>query len=90
VHANVIQDLAGFWSNSDFEFLQKIDAQDGTSSSVLQKTGSVHFALELGSFGDETPRGNLFSICSFEKGTRWVAVGRTRNNAQCCSSINQK
>ncbi len=29
-------------------------------------------------------------MCSLEKGTRWVPLGRTRDNAQCCSSINKK
>jgi hypothetical protein len=84
------QDLAGFWSNSDSEFSQKINAQDRNSNSCLEKTGSEHFALELDSFGDETPSGDWFSICSLEKGTRWVVGGRTRNNAQCCYSVNQK
>jgi hypothetical protein len=81
-------DLAGLWSNSDFEFSQKINAQNRTGISCLQKTGSEHFALEPGSFGDE--RGDWFSICSLEKGTGWAAVRRTRNNAQCCSSVNQE
>ncbi len=63
-------DLAGLWSKSDFEFLQKINAQNQTSYSCLQKTGSEHFALELDNFGDETPRGDWFSICSLEKGFR--------------------
>jgi hypothetical protein len=31
-----------FQSNRDFEFSQKINAQDGTSNSCLQKTGSEH------------------------------------------------
>ncbi len=61
------QDLAGFWSNSDSEFSQKINAQDGSSNSCLQKTGSEHFALELDSFGDETPSGDWFSMCSLYK-----------------------
>jgi hypothetical protein len=48
-----------FLEQSDFEFSQKINAQDGTGNSCLQKTGSEHFALELGSFGEETLRGDV-------------------------------
>jgi hypothetical protein len=48
--------------------LKKINAQHGTSNSCLQKTGSEYFALELNSFGDETPSGDWFFICSLERG----------------------
>jgi hypothetical protein len=43
-------DLAGFWSNSNFEFSQKINAQDRACNGSLQKAGSEEFALELDSF----------------------------------------
>jgi hypothetical protein len=69
-------------------FAQKINAQNRTGNSCLQKNGSEHFALELDSFGDE--RGHWSSICSLEKRTRWAAVRRTRNNVQCCSSVSQE
>jgi hypothetical protein len=42
--------LADLWSNSDFEFSQKVDAQNGTCHSGLQETGSEEFALKLNSF----------------------------------------
>jgi hypothetical protein len=40
----VLVDLLG---NSDSEFSQKVDAQNGTSHSGLQKTGCKKFALKL-------------------------------------------
>jgi hypothetical protein len=70
--------------------MHKMEGNFRSKHFTYSGTGSDHFALELDSFGDESPRGNLFSIWSLEKGTRWVAVGRTRYNAKCFSSINQK
>jgi hypothetical protein len=55
--------LVAFWVNSDFEFSQKVDAQNGTSHSGLQKTGCKKFALELHSFFNETPRRDGLPIC---------------------------
>jgi hypothetical protein len=37
--------LADLWSNSDFEFSQKVNAQNGPCHSGLQETGSEKFAL---------------------------------------------
>jgi hypothetical protein len=54
--------LIDFWGNSDFEFSQKINAQNGTGHSGLKKTGCKKFALELHSFLDETPRGDGLPI----------------------------
>jgi hypothetical protein len=81
--------LVDVWGNSDFEFSQEVNAQNGTSHSGLQKTGCEKFALELDSFLNETPRGDRMPICPFEKGTRWVGIFGARDNAQCCPSINQ-
>jgi hypothetical protein len=39
-------DLAGLWSNSDSEFSQEINTQNGTRNSSLQKTQSKKFALD--------------------------------------------
>jgi hypothetical protein len=78
-----------FWNNSDFEFSQKVNAQNGTGHSGLQETGCEKFALKLHSFFNETPRGDWLSICPFEKGTRWAGILVARNNAQSCSSVNQ-
>jgi hypothetical protein len=44
------QNLVGFWSNSDFELSQQINAQNWTYHCSLQKTGSEKFALKLDSF----------------------------------------
>jgi hypothetical protein len=81
--------LADLWNNSDFEFSQKINAQNGTGHSGLQKSGCEKFALKLQSFLDETARGDRLPICPFEKGTRWAGILVARNNAQSCSSINR-
>jgi hypothetical protein len=81
--------LAGVWGNSDLEFSQKVNAQNGTCHCGLQEIGNKKFALELDSFLNETPRGDWLPICPFEKGTRWVGIFGTRDNAQCCPSINQ-
>jgi hypothetical protein len=61
--------LVDVWGNSDFEFSQEVNAQNGTSHSGLQKTGCKKFALALDSFLNETPRGDRLPICPFEKGT---------------------
>ncbi len=50
--------LVDVWGNSDFEFSQEVNAQNGTSHSGLQKTGCKKFALELDRFFNETPRGD--------------------------------
>ncbi len=42
--------LADFWRNSDFEFFQKVTAQDGTGYCSLQKSWCKKFALKLHSF----------------------------------------
>jgi hypothetical protein len=63
--------LIDFWRNSDFEFSQKVNAQDGTSHSGLQEGCCKKLALELHSFLDKTPRGDGLAICSF-KGARWA------------------
>jgi hypothetical protein len=42
--------LADLWSNSGFEFSQKVNAQNGTCHSGLQKAGSEEFALKLNDF----------------------------------------
>jgi hypothetical protein len=60
--------LAGFWSNSDFEFLLKINAQDVACNCSLQKTGSKKFPLKLDSFRDKTLDGN------WQKVNRWLTV----------------
>jgi hypothetical protein len=62
--------LADLWSNSDFEFYQKVNAQNWTCHSGLQETGSEEFALKLNSFFNKYPRGGRLSIWPFEKGTR--------------------
>jgi hypothetical protein len=49
--------LAGLWSNSDFEFSQKINAQNGTCNRSLQKIGSEKFVLELNSLGTKPQEG---------------------------------
>jgi hypothetical protein len=64
--------LVDFWGNSDLEFSRKVNAENGTSHSGLQKTGCEKFALELHSFFNETPRGDRLPICPFELGTRWT------------------
>jgi hypothetical protein len=51
-------DLAVLWGNSDSELSQEINAQNGTSNSCLQETGSKKFALKLDHFCDESPRGD--------------------------------
>jgi hypothetical protein len=63
VQANMILLVPGLWSNSESELSQEINAQNGTSNSCLQETGSKKFALKLDSFYDESPRGdyNLFA-----------------------------
>jgi hypothetical protein len=71
------QNVTGLWNNFDFEFFQKVNAQNGTCHSGLQKTRSEKFALKLGQFIgslDESPRGDRLSICSFEKRARWAGV----------------
>jgi hypothetical protein len=62
--------LVTIWNKINFEFSQKVNAQNGTSHSGLQKTGCEKFALELHSFLNETPRGDRLPICPFEKGAR--------------------
>jgi hypothetical protein len=42
--------LVDLWNNSDFEFSQKVNAQNGTGHGGLQKNGCEKFALELHSF----------------------------------------
>jgi hypothetical protein len=74
--------LVDLWNNSDLEFSQKVNAQNGTSTSGLQKTGCEKFALKLHSFFNEAPRGDRLPICPFEKGTRWARILVARNNAQ--------
>jgi hypothetical protein len=64
--------LADLWSNNDLEFSQKVNAQNGSSNSGLQKSGSKKLALKLYSFFNESSRGDRMSICPFEKGTRWL------------------
>ncbi len=49
-------EFAGLWSNSDSELSQESNVQNGTS--CLQETGSKNFALKLGKFCDEFPRGD--------------------------------
>ncbi len=43
------QNVTGLWNNFDFGFSQKINAQNGTCHSGLQKTRSEKFALKLDS-----------------------------------------
>jgi hypothetical protein len=74
--------LVDVWGNSDFEFSQEVNAQNGTCHSGLQKTGCKNFSLELHSFLDETPRGDRLPIRPFEKGTRWAGIFVARDNAQ--------
>jgi hypothetical protein len=50
---------ACLWSNSDSKLSQEINAQDGTSNSCLQKTGSKKSALKLDSFGNAPWRRGL-------------------------------
>jgi hypothetical protein len=59
--------LAGVWGNSDPEFSQKVNAQNGTCHSSLQKGRSKKLALKLHGFLNESPRGDGLSICLFEK-----------------------
>jgi hypothetical protein len=66
--------MAGLWNNIDFEFSQKVNAQNGTCHSGLQKTRSEKFALKLDSSLDESPRGDRLSICSFKKRARKAGV----------------
>ncbi len=42
--------LADLWSNSDFEFSKKVNAQNGSCYGGLQETGSEKFALKLNCF----------------------------------------
>jgi hypothetical protein len=49
--------VAGLWNNFDFKFSQKVNAQNGTCHSSLQKTRSKKFALKLDSSLDESPEG---------------------------------
>jgi hypothetical protein len=81
--------LVDFWRNSDLEFSQKVNAQNGTSHSSLQKSCCKKLALKLHSFFNAAPKGDWLPICPFEKGARWVGILAARNNAQCCSSVNQ-
>jgi hypothetical protein len=60
--------LFDLWGNSDFEFSQKGNAQNGASHSSLQKTGCEKFAVKLHSFLDEAPRGVLLPICPLRRG----------------------
>jgi hypothetical protein len=73
--------LVDVWGNSDFEFSQEVNVQNGTSHSGLQKSGCKKFALELHSFLNETPRGDRLPICPFEKEARWAGIFVARNNA---------
>jgi hypothetical protein len=66
--------MAGLWNKFDFEFSQKVNAQNGTCLSGLQKTRSEKFALKLDSALDEAPRGDRLSFCSFRKRARWAGV----------------
>jgi hypothetical protein len=81
--------LVDVWGNSDLEFSQEVNAQNGTSHSGLQETGCKKFALKLNGFFNGTPRGDRLPICPFEKWTTWAGIFGTRDNAQCCPSINQ-
>ncbi len=81
--------LAGLWGNSDFEPSQEVNAKDGTCCSSLQKLQRKKFALKLDSFLNESPRDDRLFICSFEKGSRWSGFGISRDNTQCCPSVNQ-
>jgi hypothetical protein len=54
--------VARLWNNFDFEFSQKVNAQNGTRHSGLQKARSEKFALKLDSSLDESPRGDRLSI----------------------------
>jgi hypothetical protein len=58
--------LVDFWGNNDLEFSQKVNAQNGTGHSGLQKTGCKKLALELHDFLNETPRGDGLPICPLE------------------------
>jgi hypothetical protein len=49
---------AGLWNNFDFEFSEKVIAQNGTCHSGLQKTRSEKFALKLDSSLHESRRGD--------------------------------
>ncbi len=60
--------LVDVWENSDLEFSQEINAQNGTGHGGLQKIGFKKFALKLDSFFNETPRGDRLPICPFENG----------------------
>jgi hypothetical protein len=62
--------VAGLWNNFDFEFSQKVNAQNGTCHSGLQKTRSEKLALKLDSSLDESPRGDRLSISFFKKRAR--------------------
>jgi hypothetical protein len=73
--------LADFWRNSDREFSQNVNAQNGTSHRGLQKSCCKKIALKLHSFFNETPRGDRLPICPFEKGARWAGILAARNNA---------
>jgi hypothetical protein len=53
-HHTSKHDLAVLWRNNDYELSQEINAQNGTSNSCLQETGSKKFALKLGRFCDES------------------------------------
>jgi hypothetical protein len=80
--------LVDFWKNSDLEFSQKVNAQNGTSDRRLAEYLLSKACLEIAQFYNETPRGDRLPICSFEKGTRWAGILVARNNTQCCSAIN--
>jgi hypothetical protein len=82
------QYLAGFWSYSDSELSQEINAQNGTCHCGLQKFGCKQLALKLDGFRNETPRGDWLSICPPKQGARWIGIGHAGNNTQCCPSVN--
>ncbi len=83
------QYLAGFWSNSDSELPQEINAQNGTCHCGLLKFGCKKLALKQAGFGHESPSGDWLAICTLKQGARWTGIGRAGNNILCCPSVHQ-
>jgi hypothetical protein len=87
VQANCIWSVS--WETVTLNFIKKSQCPEWDRPQRLARNGYKKFALELDSFLNETPRGDWLPICPFEKGTRWVGIFETRDNAQCCPSIDQ-
>jgi hypothetical protein len=70
-------------------FLKKSMPRMGPATAACKKLATKNLPWNCTVFFNETPRGDWLPICPFEKGTRWAGIFETRDNAQCCPSINQ-